>query len=121
MGEAKAHGFAPESVRRLVDLPLLVGVVCFLLWELLSRIEMINFCHNLEERRCIMAAGPNYDDAVCVCADVTGHVLPRPRTAVGEALPRLLSFSSRIAYWSVCLDLAGSALPDLARVPAVAQ
>lgn len=68
MGEAMAHSAVPEGVHRLVDLPLLAGAVCYLLWQLLSYFEVINCCHNLEVRRFTRALlasclNPNADDA----------------------------------------------------------
>ncbi|GAB9464167.1 hypothetical protein Gpo141_00001607 [Globisporangium polare] len=48
MGEAVAHGDKQIAAHGFVDIPLLVGALCFLVWHMLSYFEVVNCCHNLE-------------------------------------------------------------------------
>lgn len=51
MGEAVAHGDALVTAHHFIDVPLLVGALCFFVWHVLNYFEVINCCHNLEVRR----------------------------------------------------------------------
>lgn len=50
MGEAVAHGNAHVTGHAFVDIPLLLGAICYLIWHVCNYFEVINCCHNLEVR-----------------------------------------------------------------------
>jgi hypothetical protein len=48
MGEILAHDNMPDHVHLFVDGPLLAGALCLLASHVLSYLEVVNSCHNLE-------------------------------------------------------------------------
>lgn len=69
MGEAVAHGDKQITAHGFVDIPLLIGALCFLVWHVLSYFEVVNCCHNLEVRlllACVVSRGDIALTAVCI-------------------------------------------------------